>query len=316
MSWTFSRSLAGIPVQVVCQEESLARRLDFDFDGFPPSDISGLIPAVKFHSRIAPYQPPSSLRESMRGRFGVCFDDGPVRHIRYPGPVWVRYDFTQDEGEVVGENADLVYERLYLSVLSRVGEKLEWKGLRRIHGLALCSPRGDYCLFLMRSGVGKSTLAHSLLQRSGWKLLSEDTPLLDSRGRLHPFPFRLALPPEPGERGKTLVRASQFAIAKEPGRCTHVFAGAWITGPQPAAAPLRKASLLGQAFRDGVIGLGVPQVSELFLRPGLRDALAKVVLAGGRLRSILPLMAARSHTLFLTPDGERNATFLEQWMGL
>lgn len=313
MSWSFSRDLQGVKVTVEGLQPEILSRLELDFDGFP-SAADGP-PQIHFRTRLATYQPPPGMPQTFRGRFGVCFDQGAVRHIWYPGPVWVVYDYATDRAEVVADSEDALYERLYLSILSRVGELLEWKGLHRIHGLALSSPKG-ICLFLMRAGVGKSSLGHALLKRPGWKLLSEDTPLLDRRGRVHPFPFRLGLRAQAGAVTKRLVRASDFEIERSPGRCTHIFAGAWTTGDQPMLGPLSKFELLSLLLRDGVVGLGVPQVVELFLRPGAKEILKKSVLLGGRVLANLPLLAAPGHTLYLTPDNERNAGFLEEWMGL
>ncbi len=275
MSWSYNRVLSGVTVAVEGEEPDLLARLDFDFDGFSPA-LPQTPATVHFRARVAAFNPPAGLRQTFRGRFGVCFDQGSLRYIWYPGPVWVVYDFASERGEVVSENPEMLYERLYLSILSRAGEILERGGLHRIHGLALDSPFG-VCLFLMRSGVGKSALGHALLGRPGWRLLSEDTPLLDHRGHLHPFPFRLGLRDEGGGPGKQLVRASQFAIAPKSEPCRHIFSGAWCTGDQPQLAPLSKIQTLSLLLRDGVVGLGVPQVVELFLRPGARETLAKTL---------------------------------------
>ena len=46
---------------------------------------------------------------------------------------------------------------------------------------------------MLPSGGGKSTLALRALQEPGIGLISEDSPLLDRRGRLHPFPLRIGV---------------------------------------------------------------------------------------------------------------------------
>ncbi len=312
MNFVFEKKLLGIGVRVSCDEPSLVERLAFDFDGFPQQPVDpASTPEVEFQVHLEPYHPPADLRESFRGPTGVCFDQKEIRHILYPGPVWIRFSHLQQRGTVYGEDLEAVYERLYLSLLSRLGERLETAGLHRLHGLALDSPWGT-CLFLMRAGVGKSNLAYSLLQRPGWRLISEDTPLLDAGGRLHPFPFRLGLRRQGLNGAKNLVRASSFARVQSSLKCDYLFAGAWITGDHPQVGELGTSRALALLFRDGVIGLGVPQVAELFVRPGARDRLQKLTLALRRLRAVLPLLKARKNTIFLTPDGERNSDFLEQ----
>src|SRR5205823_358414 len=80
----------------------------------------------------------------------------------------------------------------------------------RVHALGV-SFRERGILLLLPSGGGKSTMALELLRRPGFRLLGEDTPLVDRRGRLLPFPLRLGVragqdPGIPAEHLRTVQR--------------------------------------------------------------------------------------------------------------
>lgn len=313
-------SLAGLGVAVSSEQETFLDRLRFDFDAFEQ-------PCQKFLELsvgLGPTQLPPNLKESFRGPYGVCFDEGPVRHILYPGPVAVQFDFDQERGHVQGPNADLVYERLYLTILSRLGEALEHRGRHRVHALGVDTPRGG-ALFLFPERMGKSTLAAALLRRPGWRLFSEDTPMVDRAGFLHSLPFRLGLrdplqadvfPEEMVSRAynKQLLKAAAFEIQRHPQKCRSLFVGAWTTGPQAIIEPISRLRTVPALARDLVVGVGVPQVAELFLRPGLVQIASKAAIAARRLQLLVRLAAqCQSYRLHLAPDPAQNVERLERW---
>jgi hypothetical protein len=61
-----------------------------------------------------------------------------------------------------------------------------------LHALELVGGQGAVAVMLA-AGRGKSTIALRALRDQGVRLLSEDSPLLDRRGRLHPFPLRIGV---------------------------------------------------------------------------------------------------------------------------
>lgn len=286
-----SFSLAGVNLTFATDCQELAERLAFDFAAFPAGKGG-------FHltGRLGRGHGP---RPRWRGTYGSWVDEGTVRHIRYDG-VWVHYDYAAEAGVVEGEDLDRVHERLYLTALSRVGEALDRRGLHRVHALGV----GD-ALILLPPGGGKSTLA----LRLDLPLLSEDTPLLDRQGRLHPFPFRLGLrEPHPEGRRvgrKWLLQADRWA--SEPVRCRQVLVG--CRGKEPRLGP---ALAFPYLVRDCVVGYGVPQVAELFLR----DYPAKLRIAASRLAAVTHLcLRARGRRLWLGPDADANARYVATLVG-
>ena len=93
---------------------------------------------------------------------------------------------------IQGTDEEIVHDALYYYLVGEAGSYLEGRGLPRLHGLGLSGAQGGVAV-LLPSGGGKSTLAVRALREEGVKLLSDDSPLLDRHGRLHPFPLRIAI---------------------------------------------------------------------------------------------------------------------------
>src|SRR6478672_8230155 len=123
----------------------------------------------------------------------VVYELGGTTVVDYFGRAVSVLDRDRSHLVVQGEDEHLVHEAAYHYVLSRIGEHLESVGLTRLHALALVGGQGAVAVMLP-SGGGKSTLAlRALRDDGGVRLLSEDSPLIDRRGRLHPFPLRIGV---------------------------------------------------------------------------------------------------------------------------
>lgn len=316
-------TFSGTTVQIETDSPDIASWLDFDFGSFTtdsaaPSD-------VRFAVTIADpkLHPIPELRESMRGQHFVVFDHETTRYIKYGKEALLIYDYRKEEGQLIAVNEDVAYERLYLACLSRIGIRLDRRGLHRVHALAISE---NHCghLFLMPPGTGKSTLGLSLLQKyQSLHLVSDDTPVIDARGDIIPFQFRIGIEnsdavssiPEQykreasyGNKRKTLIDVSYFESQLEPALVSpkNVCIGFWTTSSEPAIVKANWLTCIAYLFRDCVIGFGIPQVQEIFLRPG--DFFEKVGIALSRLRAALAL-AGRSqcYKLYLCHDPEKNA---------
>jgi len=67
----------------------------------------------------------------------VCYDAGDVRYNDYGGKALSAIDFRRDSVTIVSRDYDLLYEVAYLVVQSRVGERLDRRGVHRLHALGL-----------------------------------------------------------------------------------------------------------------------------------------------------------------------------------
>jgi hypothetical protein len=253
----------------------------------------------------------------------VVFQSGSETIVDYSGQAVAVYDRASERFLVEGENEHLVHEAAYLFLLSRIGRHIDALGHMRIHALGLSGADGAV-LLLLPSGGGKTTLALRAREAPGVKVLSEDTPILDRHGIVHPFPLRLGvnehdrhLLPQDGVRRierleygpKLLVSLAALGdcIEDDPQPLRHLVIGRrWLAGGG-ALTPVNRRALVAPLVRDGVIGLGVAQMIEYVLRQGPRDFLRQGgVVASRTACSARALASARTWRLELSRDVEQN----------
>jgi hypothetical protein len=215
-------------------------------------------------------------------------------------------------------------------VISRVGEHLDTRGLPRLHALGLAGAQGAVAV-LLPSGGGKSTLALRALRHGDpVRLLSEDSPLMDRDGRLHPFPLRIGFNATdavelPGAKLRTLermefhskvaVEVESFAdrIEPHPQPLRHLVIGRRTLGTDARLDPLPRRAAASTLFREAVVGVGLYQGMEFVLQRGMRDVLSQAGPAWTRASACAALVArARVWRLTLGRDHDRNWSELER----
>ena len=217
---------------------------------------------------------------------GVVYNVGAITWVDHHGHAVSRYDFDEERGTISAPVVDDLIELGYLVLSSRLGVKLEQRGLFRVHALGFVV-QGTATLLLGASGTGKSRLALALLRRTDAFLLSDDVVLVDRSGLAHPFPHPIgvARPEEAtglapahrfvrrGHATKWLLDLDALATrhAQGPAPVRLVAELVRVSGPP---SQIRRASwrrIGGLLWRDLVVGLGLPQVLELVARRGYRD---------------------------------------------
>ncbi|MGZ3653748.1 MAG: hypothetical protein ACXWSC_21780 [Bdellovibrionota bacterium] len=265
----------------------------------------------------------------------VLYKDGAQLCYEYHGAAVLRVtrDSRSSLGQLICADEDLAQELGYLYLQSEIGRFLDAQGLHRVHALGLALPTGESALVLLPSGGGKSTLAAEALQSGRVQLLSDDTPLVDRFGNVHPYPLRLsfragarlpeawkekstdfhrrkhgsklliptsALPahslPRPGEK----FRPGYLIVARRHGQRA-----------EPRLERLSRWRGAGPLLRDLVVGLGVPQVAELVLTEGALSLPGLAPTAASRFAAAAAFLArARAYQFDLSRDPTENARFL------
>jgi hypothetical protein len=282
-------------------------------------------PAVDVDVRRAPpdFDAFGDLTASFITPRNVVYQDGGRTIVDYFGRAVSEYDRRARRLVVQGDDVHLVHEAVYHFVLSALGEHLDARGLPRLHSLGLAGSQGGVAVMLP-SGGGKSTLALRALGADGVKLLSEDTPLIDRHGRLHPFPLRIGVNATdaallPAENVRTIVRMefhpklalelSAFAdeIADGPVPLRHLVIGRRTLGRTAALEPVGKHAAAGPLLRELLVGVGVYQGMEFVLQHGMRDVARKARPALTRARCCAAaLSSAQVWRLTVGRDHERN----------
>lgn len=327
----------GVAVEVSSPSADLVEEVRRDFAWFhrEPAAVATSAPPFRIELHLArpDYDALPSLPAAFFTPRNVCYRGADGRtYIDYFGRALAVFDRGAASCVVHGEDADLVHEIAYLLILSTVGERLDRRGIHRVHALGV-EHRGRGVLLLLPSGGGKSTMALRLLREPGFSLIGEDTPLVDRDGTLLPFPLRLGV--RPGEDTgvapehlrtvrrmefdpKTLVDIEVFRdrIVRGPVPPGVVLIGERNLGRVSAIEPLAHAPALGALVKYMVVGLGVYQGMEFLLERGVGDLAGKVGVAGSRLRAAVRLLRrASAHRFVLGRDIDRNYRTLLDFLG-
>ncbi len=329
-------SVYGIPVVLRSHDATWLNRLRLDFDWFLHNNTPALSKKaqsleLEFHhspvsSSLLPDAPARKIFPEC-----VAYENGNERWLDYHGGAYLQE--SPGTAKIWSEDMDLAHEVAYLWLLSHIGTALDRRGIHRVHALGIRHRlSGKSALVLIPSGGGKSTLALQLLTQPDLELLSDDTPLVDRRGRLLPFPMRLAFRedfPLPGflaqhaqrwERRKhgakkllavsDLPTHAQARPMASPGSLL-VVAVRHGSRQHPRLRPLSRARAMEALMRDLVVGQGIPQVVEHVLRAGLKSLPKLTPVALSRMTAAGALVArARPLALDLSQEHGANARLL------
>jgi hypothetical protein len=318
----------GIPVLVESLSEELIEGLRRDFGYFvsPGGDREPLViltlDLASPPQEAQPEGPPDFVLRDWR-----AFDAGSLRRIFYDDGAFAVYDFAERRGRLYCADLGRLHELAYLAVLSRAGELLDGRGLRRAHALGFAAG-GRGGLLLLPSGGGKSVLALELVRSTGLGLLSDDSPLVADDLRLKAFPLRWGFLPGQEISGvpeemvrpfrrkaygpKKLVDVGFFRdrIVEE-ADASWLLIGRRHEGP-PGIVPAPRLRVFVSLAWWLVVGAGLAQMSEYMLIPTWRGLGGLLRLAWRRAQTAWRLAGkARCFVFRLGPDPAANARALE-----
>ncbi|HEX7475946.1 MAG TPA: hypothetical protein VF318_08275, partial [Dehalococcoidales bacterium] len=208
--------------------------------------------------------------------------------------------------QIYSGNSDLRHEIAYLTILSSVGQHLDSRHIHRVHALGV-SQNGKAILILLPEKGGKTTLALRLIKSGKFKLLSEDSPLISSRGEILPFPLRMGILPG-GEQdipAKYLYKADFLRIgtkimvdidyfADKIGTVSQpwmVLLGERVLGNESRIIPASKLRASKEFIKNSVVGLGLHQGLEYLLGGNIWGTIGKSALAWSRLNNSLKVLS-------------------------
>src|SRR3954469_5311048 len=314
----------GLRVRVAGDWPEVVDDLRLDFVWFEQPDSGTAHVTVEVERRAPDFDRFGEVPATFVTPRNVVYELGGTTVVDYFGRAVSVLDRDSSRLTVQGESEHLVHEAAYHYVLSRIGEHLESVGFTRLHALALTGAQGAVAVMLP-SGGGKSTLALRALRDDGVRLLSEDSPLIDRRGRLHPFPLRIGvnatdadrLPPGSVRRLERMEFHPQLALDLEafsdriepspPPPPPPLVIGRRTLGKEARLEPAGRVGAVGTLVREAVVGVGIYQGMEFILQRGMRDVLGMAGVGFTRLACCTAGLArARVWHATLGRDGERN----------
>lgn len=313
----------GLAVDIDGDWPEVVAELREDFSWFAAAPARQADVTVTIERRAPDYGAFGSVPAAFVTPRNVVYQTGDRSLVDYFGQALSVYDRAADRLRVQGEHKHLVHEAAYLFLLSRIGRHLDARGLHRLHALGLVGAQGAVAVMLP-SGGGKSTLGLRSLAHDGTRMLSEDSPLIDRRGRMHPFPLRIGVNPTdaaslPSEHVRTIERMEfhpklvldleAFAERIEPDAqpLRHIVVGRRSLGTDARLAPLPRRQVAGTLVREAVVGVGLYQGMEFILQRGLQDLPRHLrPLATRGACCAVALARAKTWSLTLGRDHERN----------
>ena len=213
---------------------------------------------------------------------------GDRQYFDYQGEALTVRDHLEETIHVHSKDTERLFELGFLAIHSILGIKLDLAGFSRLHAVAISYLRTNLVVMLPSKG-GKSTLLTNLLLNEQVKIISDDMPLVDSRGRIHPFPAKLGLNKIP-EGPLSKLKWTEFKRTYYPPKWvaglsqikdrietesanqpTILLAGLRLSRGKSFIQDVPKWKMIKPLLEHMIIGIGLPQIIELFLRFNLTD---------------------------------------------
>jgi len=325
-------NIYAIGVQIIA-ESPIIVNIGKDFEYFHDRDVNKTTDAtirLRAVKSKPPYERLKGLRASLYLPESISFDKEGVRYVDYQGKLLTVYNYRTEEGEIYSEDDQLMYEVVYLLIHSRVGELMDKKGKHRVHALGITVAE-EGAVLLLPQGGGKTTLCLELLKNKSVKIISDDTPLINKKGYLFPFPLRIGIDQShaldvPFEYIRTFNRR-KYGIKKlidigyfsgqiaGTALCRFVFIGEREYSNNARIVNVGKIKAFSSLFKNCVIGLGLPQVVEYFLRNDRRDLAAKLMVVASRIAaSIVVILRSKTLLFVMGLDSGKNAETLIRYI--
>lgn len=258
----------------------------------------------------------------------ITYDDGPVRWNDYFGKALSYLNYQSGDAAIYSPSLDLIHELAYLLVLSLSGKQMDRAGFHKIHACGVSFMSKNLLIALPSKG-GKTTLFLELCKHPGVSLISDDTPVIDSRGLVHAFPLRVGvdhLPEGLAPKDFPIFRREKFSDKfliplQQLGRPIYsggdlpsvLVIGLRSSGDYPQILRASTMQGLKALFEHMIIGIGLPMVVEYFVKNTWRDWLTLIHIFLKRSFAALAFWRrSRVYFLIMSSNPKANAEFLFQ----
>ena len=309
----------GEKVLVESDWEKILFYIGKDFSQFKIQDNQNL----QFDLKITIFNKnPSEIKipeqsPKLKTRNSLTYEENQIRYNDYHGRLLSIFNYKSESGIIYSLDEDKTHEITYLLILSRVGKKLDLKGLCKLHAFAI-EFKNKAIVCMMPMGAGKSTLLIELLKNKEVRMISDDIPLVNHEGSIVPFPIKIGTNEE-GLQSLNLEGNTQdvFSLNREfYGKKIFVSVDAikervatldktyqniiLINGKRKESlkTTIEKANLISTflgLFYHGIIGIGLPLIFEYFWEFGIFDFARKAKIFFIRLRNFTCLMLKASN---------------------
>ena len=316
-------SFYGFCIEVKSDDIETIENVKKDFSFFLSDEGT---PEISFEVFIeaADYEKLPSALASFYTPRNICYKKDNLSFIDYHGRALTIIDYNTMNYKIYCPDFYLRQEILFMSVLALAAEKLDSKGIHRVHGLGI-EINHKACLILLPRGGGKSTLLLDLLEKENVKLISDDSPLINSKGEALPFPLKIGVLhhnkpgniPEDSLRlfkrmdsdPKYIIDINLFEdkLIKNPVIPEFILCGIRALGPISEITPLSKYATLKEFIKNCVAGLGLYQALEFMLQEGISGLFKKSGVVFSRFKNSYKVISmARTYQFAIGSDKAKN----------
>lgn len=324
-------NIHGFAIKCQSHSDSVTHQLTRPFKYFYSKDAV-YETSIVIKETEPPYDSFPDLESVFSTPRNIVYRGGAFKIVDYFGRGAIVEDPSTGQYTLYSRDRNLLQEAFYLLVLSLFGQYCDRQGMLRIHALGLSYEDTAFLLPILPGG-GKSTLAAAMLQDPGFKLISDDEPVLNRKGQILPFPLRIGVSnPErlrniPPEYIYSIDRMEfgrkyfidcdywQAQLQHGPLRDIVLFTSRTVLRGPPSIAPVSKRRLLATLWRDAVIGMGLYQGLEFLLQHSSGELAGRLPILAKRAALALRLTAAaRCFQFVLSRDVAKNQQLLQTFI--
>jgi len=324
-------NIHGLVIECISESPELVSAMVRPFNFFRTDYGQPSVTVIGVESE-PPYSSFPNAPSSFSTPRNIVFTKGSTKIIDYFGKGVVIGDDGGRKHTIYGTDPNFLQEAFYLLVLSLLGQYCDEKGILRIHALTF-SLDDTAVIFSAQSGGGKSTMAFSVLEREGLRLISDDEALVDKDGSVLPLPIRMgtldearisSIPPEYVYRIERMEFGGKYFIdidywddklERRLLRKKILFFAKRLINGNPYIEKSSRFETLKSLMSAAVIGLGLYQGMEFVFNNSPGEIFSRVPVFGRRLYAALSLTAAaESYKIFLGRDHAENIRVLEEFL--
>lgn len=327
----FFLDIYGYKIKCTCDNPVLFQNLKKDFQFFLcKSELEHLDLTVEAFVQKIPFEKiPKSTRPFIQNDKLIAYQQYYQQFYNYHYELLTIIDTKANSANIFSENKSFIHEMTYLFILSKSGKALELKGLHKIHGCGL-SNNDNNILIMAPSKGGKSTMFLELLQSEQFSYFSDDTPLVDIKGQIHPFALRVGISSEKEYHyidyndlysidrkvygTKHLIPTT--AISRSIENCNQkkniLLFATRSNSETPFHQKLSFMMTIKELVPHFIVGIGLPMIIEFFLETKFRDYFKRAQILFSRIvASLILAYNSDGYLLQLTEDPKRNAQFIK-----
>ncbi len=277
-----------------------------------------------------PYHQIPPLISSKQTRNAVVYETKEVKYCDYYQEGLVIFDKVKNSAKIYCLELDFLHELSYLFIMSKIGKALDLQGFHRIHACAF-KKRETSIVCMMPMKGGKSTLFLKMMEDREVEYFSDDTPLINSSGKIYPFPIRVGIKELPrylknkekyifeikrkefGSKNLIEISAFENKIALTSGEKIILVDAVRTTIEKGYLGPISNFKMILPLFKYMGIGLGLPIIIEFFLENGFRGWRIQLCILFKRLYAIARLLIkSKSYRLILGTDRDSNVSAIQE----